>query len=122
MSDCDVCLCGNSDVSIDFFFASVRKCRKPAKCAECGSPIVPGEFYQRAGGKCEGEMWTMKLCLLCEEVGHVFSCDGPRMYGNLWEDMRECVFPELKLSSKCFAKLSPAAKQFVLDKWKKWKF
>ena len=122
MSDCDVCIYEECDVSIDFFFGEQRTCRKPTKCHECGRPIEKGQQYHRVGGKCEGEMWSMKLCTDCEEIGKVFHCDGVRMYGNLWESMQSDVFPVLTMGSKCFVKLSPSAKQFVLDKWKSWKF
>lgn len=39
----------------------------------------------------------------------------------LWEDMRELAFPSLTTASNCFTELSPAAKAFVLDRWRKWK-
>lgn len=122
MSDCDVCLCGESNCSVEFFHQEERTCRKPTKCFECGRPIEKGQRYKVVGGKCEGEMWRQKTCLLCHEILLVFSCDGPVMYGNLWEEMRDCVFPDLTLSSSCFHKLTPAAKQFVLTKWREWKF
>lgn len=122
MSDCDVCLCSESDCYVQFFHQEVRTCRKPTKCFECGTAITKGQRYKVVGGKCEGEMWREKICLLCDEILRVFSCDGPIVYGYLWEGMHDCVFPELTMNSKCFRKLSPGAKQFVLDKWRKWKF
>ena len=42
-------------------------------------------------------------------------------YRTLWEDMRELAFPSLTTASNCFTELSPAAKAFVLDRWRKWK-
>lgn len=120
MSDCDVCIYVDCE-SADFFFGSLRKCRKPCKCHECGRPIERGTSYHRVGGKHDGEMWTMKICTDCKEIGDVFYCDG-RLYGMLWEDMIESVFPVLTTASKCFKKLSPSAKAFMLERWQKWKF
>ena len=120
MSDCDVCIYSDYE-PVEFFFGSERKCRKPTKCQECGRPIERGTIYHRVGGKYEGEMWSMKVCTDCKEIGDVFYCDG-RLYGNLWDDMQESVFPQLTLSSKCFTKLSAQAKQFVITKWNQWKF
>ena len=79
-------------------------------------------IYARVGGKCEGEMWSAKVCLLCKEIGDKFSCGNGVSYGNLWEEMAEYVFPDLTMANKCFVELSPVAKQFVLEQWNDWKF
>ena len=120
MSTCNVCI-GGYDGSVDFFFERQVTCRKPAKCAECGQPIISGMKYFRVGGKCEGEMWTMKVCVMCQEIGKVFSCGEGREYGNMWELMTDYAFPKLTTASPCFRELSPAAKEFVLKRWREWK-
>ncbi len=56
------------------------------------------------------------------ERGQLLAC-GDYVPANrtLWEDMRELAFPSLTTASNCFTELSPAAKAFVLDRWRKWK-
>ena len=44
------------------------KCRKPAKCCECGIPIHKGDEYVRSSGMWEYEFSTMKTCLLCADL------------------------------------------------------
>ncbi len=39
------------------------------------------------------------------------------MIGNFWEDMREVVFPNLTMASKCFKELSAVAKGEVIRRW-----
>lgn len=118
--DCDVCIDGY-DGQVEFFFSSTVKCRKPTKCQECGAAIERGHRYQRVGGKCEGEMWTSKVCLFCEEVGKVFSCGEGRSYGNLWEEMHDYAFPNLTTASPCFRLFSASAKAELLKRWQGWK-
>ena len=120
MSDCDVCI-GGYDGDVQFFFANPVTCRKPAKCGECGRTIEKGEIYHRVGGKCEGDMWSMKVCLLCDEIGNVFACGHGRSYGNLWEMMQDNAFPLLTTASPCFTNCSAAAKAEVIRRWREWK-
>jgi hypothetical protein len=67
-------------------------------------------------------MWAEKTCIQCSEIRDKFYCDGGWMFEQLWDDMRENAFPKLTTASECFVGLSPAAKQFLLDKWCAWKF
>lgn len=123
MADCDVCLSmGDGDGCCEFYDSKIVTARKNHTCDECRLPIVRGLRYWRSVGKWEGEVSSFKECLLCYEIREVFSCGEGWMHGaGLWEAMADYVFPSLKTSSPCFAKLTHAAKQFVLDRWAKWK-
>ena len=56
------CYC---DFSVEFYQSEMRKARKAHRCGECSRTIEPGETYQYASGKCEGEMYDAKTCSLC---------------------------------------------------------
>jgi hypothetical protein len=120
MSECDVCVYVDCDSSPDFLTCAHVKARKPHKCFECGRRIAIGDIYEYVTGKWEGEFDTFKTCDLCAEIRAVFFCES-WLYGNMWDEMREQAFDKLTTAGPCFAELSPAAKQFVLDKWKDWK-
>jgi hypothetical protein len=121
VSDCGVCIGGDVEGVCDFYAASVVKARKPHRCCECGRSITPGTNYKYVSGKYEGEFFTCKTCLPCDEILRVFSCGGSVMHECLWEDMRDYVFDQLTTANECFRKLSPPAKEFLLIKWQQWK-
>lgn len=56
------CYC---DSYSEFVVTETRKAKKPHRCGECYSQISPGETYEHARGKCEGEMFTAKTCADC---------------------------------------------------------
>ena len=119
MSDCGVCI-GGYDGDVEFCDVTEHKARKEHKCGECGRIITPGERYQKAFGKCEGEIWNQKTCAECAEIRAAFTCHGGETYGILWEDMRDYAFPEI--NEVCFDKLKTvAAKKFLRHRWMEWK-
>jgi hypothetical protein len=122
MSDgCGVCLGGEPDCMAEFFEVDVVKARKVHKCCECGLEIAIGSKYVRESGKWEGEFASFKTCCLCAEIRQAFTCYGAICYGELWNDVREYLFP--KMTTGCLEKLTTAAaKQFLIDRWNKWKF
>lgn len=121
MSDCDVCI-GIDDVdSIDLIEEATRKARKPHKCCECQLPIPIGATYQHVVGRYDGEICVYDTCAICVEIRAVFTCGRGWYYESLWDEMRERAFEHLTTASKCFTKLSPEAKAFVLERWRKWK-
>ena len=117
---CDVCL-APYDGYVTFFYEESRKARKPHKCYECVGTIAPGEKYWRVGGKSEGEMWRASVCDFCQEIQRVFSCGNPVEYGSLWENMQECVIPELTVNNECFRKLSDGSRAKLTAVWWEWR-
>lgn len=122
MGDCGVCLSSwDGDGYSDFCKTVVRKARKPHECSECGKQILPGEKYEHATGKTEGDMWAFDTCLICSEIAETFYCDGRLFGGMLWEEMNEIAFPQM--TTGCLDRLtSAAAKQEVMRRWNEWKF
>ncbi len=119
-SACNVCL-GGYDGSVEFFYEREQVARKGYRCQECSRPILKGSRYKRIGGKCEGQMWHERLCVLCYEINTVFSCNNGTEWGNFWEAMHDYVLPGLTVSSPCFNKLSMGARALVTEEWWKWK-
>jgi len=119
--DCGVCLGGyDGDGTLEMYHEQIVKARKPHQCYECNCEIKQGEKYERVTGKWEGEFNVYEFCLICSEISNCLSCDG-RCFGNLWEDIRDNLFP--RMTTGCLAKLKTAgAKQHLLNKWNEWKF
>lgn len=123
MSGCDVCIGGGDyDGVLEFQEVSHPKARKDHKCEECRAVIPVGQKYQKIVGKVDGDFTETKTCLMCAEIREVFACGEITVLGELWEDFRNAeVFERLTTASECFTKLSPPAKSFLLDRWRKWK-
>lgn len=119
--DCNVCIGGDGDGEYCTVSDSkMVKARKPHECFECSKKIQPGETYERISQLYEGEWNRMSVCLICSEISIALSCDG-RILGNMWEEIRDYVFPNM--TTGCLAKLKTvAAKQYLVEKWKEWKF
>jgi hypothetical protein len=121
MSECGVCIGSDGDGEYpEFSEITYPKARKEHRCEECGRAIVAGETYQKVAGKFDGEFYCDKTCCQCAEIRDAFSCGGGwPMPGSLWEEMRD-AFPAL--NSSCFDRLAtPEAKQFLRERWMKWK-
>lgn len=120
MSDCDVCIGGWDGDPPEMYVDKMVRARKPHKCYECNRRIQPGEEYNRVVGKWDGEFGQYTFCSECHEIQTAFSCDNSRLFGCLWEEIEEYLFPEM--NTGCLSKLTTAkAKAFLMDRWRKWK-
>ena len=45
-----------------------RRAKKEHRCLECNGPIHPGEVYEYATGKCEGDWFDAKTCPACLDL------------------------------------------------------
>ncbi len=111
-----------NESSAEFFDQKVVKAKKPHKCYECGEDIKVGDKYERTSGKWEGTMSVFCTCLLCKEIRDHFACDKGYMFGELWQDLHDNFFPEMKAGGPCLDGLSPAAKQSIIDARMEWYF
>jgi len=119
MSDCGVCLTGY-DGDTDFCHTEIRKARKKHVCCECSKEILPGEQYERASGKSEGDFWDAETCMVCAEIAQAFYCDGRWFGGVLWEHMDEVLS---EMTTGCLNRLKTArAKAELMKRWNEWKF
>ena len=123
MSNCEVCIA--DDFGDEFYRVAKmenRTARKPHECHECGQPIAIGAKYEHFWGTAaDSGSDTFDTCALCVEVRNVFTCGLGWVFGNLWKSMEEHAFPVLTTATNCFRQLSPEAKEYVLQRWRKWK-
>lgn len=94
--------------------------RKEHRCTECREPIPVGAKYERTEGLWDGSWSTYKTCLSCVEIRNHFACDG-WVYGQLWEDLEQNFFPDMKAGGPCMEGLSPAAKARLFERRTAWR-
>lgn len=120
MTDCGVCIGG-----IDEFYSDYERDEINAEgdlsCEECREKIPNGHKYERASGNYDRQQYTHTTCLSCVEIRDVFSCGEGASHGDLWERMRDYVFPDLTTASKCLHKLSVPNRTRVILKWQQWR-
>jgi hypothetical protein len=120
MSEMTCCPLGSNDGDgPSCYKQTVRKARKKHQCCECAQDIMPGQRYQHDSGIWDGSPNSYKTCLSCVEIRDHFACDG-FIYEQLWNDLAENFFPDMKAGGPCMAGLSPAAKQRLIDERMKW--
>jgi hypothetical protein len=70
------------------------KARKQHNCYECRGAINPGESYERAAGKWDGDFCEFKTCSRCAELRQWAQISVPCFcwtYGELHENIRDMV-------------------------------
>lgn len=121
MSDgtCDVSIGEYDGDAPSVFHESIVTARKAHKCNECNEPIVPGQKYERVSGKWD-DWQVYRFCLPCSEAQREFS-EGARIFGVLWDEMRENWAGGAHLQA-CLNRLTTvAAKTHMRQQWLKWK-
>lgn len=104
-------------------FTSVTpKARKEHVCDECREKIPVGDRYEKASGIWDGRPDSFKTCLACVDVRDHFACNGGWTYGDLWSQLQENFFSEMKCGGQCMTGLSPRGKQKVIDERMEWYF
>lgn len=117
MNDCGVCLASWDGETVMYRSREV-KARHAWKCDECGRDIPKGSRYVLAQGLTDGDFWTCKTCLICDEIAEAFSCNG-RLHGFLWEGMDDLYS---SLTTACFERLQTAdAKKELRKRWMDWR-
>jgi hypothetical protein len=113
-------LSGGSDFDgPDVFTNTVRLAAKEHHCCECGETISRGARYEHARGRWDGNWNTHRTCLSCVEIRNHFACDG-FIYEQLWEDLENYFFPDMKAGGPCMQGLSPAAKARLFERRLVW--
>lgn len=123
MGDCQVCIGRDDWESPEFYNYEYPKARKEHNCVECGRTIAKGQEYERYTSKFDGHLSTEKTCMDCMNIRNAFTCDGSASppFGDLWYEIQG-NFPHLT-STACLTKIkTPSAKEYFLDRWRKWKF
>ena len=115
-------LSGGDDESYTSLEWRVVTARKPHVCVECRKPITKGTKHEFYKGLYDGHIDTFRTCLLCVEIRDHFACGEGWLYGEVWNQLEENFFPDMKAGGPCMEGLSPAAKQALIDARMEWYF
>ena len=104
----------------EFHERTIRTARKEHVCFECRDTIAKGSKYEHVVGKWDGYVSTHKTCTLCVEIRNHFACGNGWIYGEVWHDLAENFFPDMKAGGPCMQGLSPEAKARLFERRLQW--
>lgn len=93
---------------------------KDHKCSECGETILKGVRHEHVKGMWDGSWSIYRTCPLCVEIRDHFACGNGWLFQQLWEDLENNFFPDMKAGGQCMEGLSPTAKQKLIDARMAW--
>jgi hypothetical protein len=111
---------GGDDAPPTTFGSCVVKAAKDHRCTECRETIPKGSKYERVKGLWDGSWSTFKTCLSCVEIRDHFACENGWLFGEVWSQIEENFFPDMKAGGPCMAGLSPGAKDRLFTLRMKW--
>jgi len=94
--------------------------RKEHRCEECGETIGKGQKYELYKSLFDGRWSTTRTCLSCAEIRNHFACGQSYYIGQLWEDLEQNFFPDMKAGGPCFTGLSPEARARMFKRRLAW--
>lgn len=94
---------------------------KECLCSECDVPICVGVKHELYEYKMySSSPWEdARTCLLCVEIRDHFACEG-YLIGQLWQDLEDNFFPDMKAGGQCMDGLSPDAKGALFEARLEW--
>lgn len=122
MSETMCCPLSNDGDGPSCFTEKIRTARKEHRCTECRETITIGAKYECVSGVWDGRPDRYKTCLSCVEIRNHFSCNSGWVYGELWSQLEESFFPDMRAGGKCLDGLSPEAKGRMFEKRTAWLF
>ncbi len=123
MSETMCCpLTGNDGSQATVYSRATPRAARDHACTECGKTIPRGTRHEIVKGLWEDSWSTFRTCLPCAEIRDHFDCGNGFCYGQLWEDLRENFFQDMKAGGPCMEGLSPVAKQKLIDERMEWYF
>ncbi len=112
----------DGDNLASLYKTDVRTARKEHVCGECDGSIPVGARYEHVFGIWDGRPDTYKTCSLCVEIRNHFACGKGWLFGELWSDLRDHFFPDMKAGGPCMDGLSPEAKARMFERRMQWLF
>ncbi len=112
-------LSSGDEVSASFASTVTRRAKKPHVCCECRESIPAGATYESCTGCWDGHFSTYKTCASCVEIRNHFACNG-WMFEQVWQDIEDNFFPDMRAGGPCMEGLSPAAKARLFDRRLAW--
>lgn len=119
MSDMACCPLQTSDETATFYATSFPAARKEYVCEECRESIGTGSRYELYKMLFDGSWCTSRTCMSCSEIRDHFRC-GSCVIGELWSDLEENFYPDMKAGGPCMEGLSPANKARLFERRTKW--
>lgn len=119
------CPLDNGDADADpaqFYNQRVLRAAKEHECSECSAKIAKGERYERVDAMWDGDWSMFKTCLLCVEIRNHFACGNGWCFGEVWNQLEENFFPDMKAGGPCMDGLSPEAKAALIEARLEWYF
>lgn len=103
----------------DFATDRIVRAAKGYRCEECDEAITKGARHEYVTGKWSGSFSTFRTCLSCVEIRNHFQCGG-WIIGQIWSDIEENFFPDMKAGGPCMEGLSPEAKARLFERRLQW--
>lgn len=120
MSDMVCCPLESGDgESAEFHSTAIVLAAKDYRCCECSEAIAKHARHEVVRGMWDGSWSRYRTCLSCVEIRNHFSCDG-WIYGQIWSDIEENFFPDMRAGGPCMEGLSPEAKARLFERRLKW--
>jgi hypothetical protein len=120
MTETMCCPLSNDGDSITVLFDGIIAGRKEYACTECRMPIAKGTRHELIKGMWEGDFCSYRTCLRCVEIRDHFACGSGWLFGEVWSQLEESFYPDMKCGGQCMTGLSPAAKAFLIEKRMEW--
>ena len=121
MTDVVCCpLGGGDECPASAYTQKNRRAAKEHRCTECGETITKGTMYEYVKGLWDGAWSAYKTCLSCVEIRDHFACVSGWLFGEVWSQIEENFFPDMKAGGPCMEGLSPAAKSRLFERRLKW--
>jgi hypothetical protein len=94
--------------------------RKPHRCSECDDGIPRGARHELYKLLFDGSWSTDRTCMSCVEIRDHFRCSGGAIIGQLWSDLADNFFPDMRAGGPCMEGLSPEAKARLFERRLQW--
>lgn len=114
-------LSGNDGDAAEFHDVELVLARKAHRCTECGDDIAVGQRHERVKAMWDGSWSTFRTCLPCVAVRTHFACEG-WIYGEVWNDIAENMFPTMVAGGPCLEGMAPEGKAKMFDQFLAWYF
>lgn len=104
----------------EFFTQKIYTAKKDYHCCECSEAISASTKYEKTVGKWDGSLDTFRTCLSCMEIRDHFNCGSGFLFQELWSQLEENFFPDMKAGGPCMKGLSPEAKDRLFARRMAW--
>lgn len=120
MSDMICCpLSSNDGDAATVCNTTYPRAAKEHRCSECRETIAIGAKHELVKALWDGSWSTFRTCTSCVEIRMHFQCGG-WLFGELWSDLEQNFFPDMKAGGPCMKGLSPDNKNRLFTRRMKW--